>query len=172
MTDEGVEYDALGNATKLPAVDAGGQELGSSYYVDGQVATQEQNKTLDSYVYDPAGRTMEATAEDTETKAGRRIVSHYAGPGEAVTWTSEGTEKSSRNIPGIGGPPYVLPPELTFENCYTYQRYKKMTESCLKLIPLLEKSPMTLSPRQAYEAARWWAAPQATRQNLSSSLPC
>ena len=64
---EGVEYEALGNATKLLAVDAGGQELGSSYYVDGQVATREQNKTLDSYVYDLAGRTMETTAEDTET---------------------------------------------------------------------------------------------------------
>ena len=88
LTDEGVEYEALGNATKLPAVDAGRQELVSSYYVDGQVATQEQSKTLDSYVYDPAGRTMEATAEDTETKASRRIVSHYAGLGETVTWTS------------------------------------------------------------------------------------
>ena len=32
LTDEGVEYEALGNTTKLPAVDAGGQELSSSYY--------------------------------------------------------------------------------------------------------------------------------------------
>ena len=65
-------------------MDAGEHEIKSTYYVDNQIATQEQNKILDSYVYDPAGRTMEASTENTETKATTKIVSHYAGAGSAL----------------------------------------------------------------------------------------
>ncbi|MGA9875624.1 MAG: hypothetical protein WBQ21_07435 [Solirubrobacteraceae bacterium] len=103
LTDEGVEYEAFGNTTKLPAADAGEHAITSTYYVDSQVATQEQHKILDSYVYDPLGRTMQTSSENTETKAKTTTVSHYAGPGSAVTWTSEGTEKWTRSIPGIDG---------------------------------------------------------------------
>jgi DNA-binding beta-propeller fold protein YncE len=103
LTDEGIEYEAFGNTTKLPAADAEGHEIKSTYYLDNQVATQEQNHVLDSYLYDPAGRAMQTSSENTETKAKTTLVSHYAGPGEAVTWTSEGTEKWSKNIPGIDG---------------------------------------------------------------------
>ena len=103
LTDSGVEYEAFGDTTKLPAVDAGEHEIKSTYDVDGQVATQEQNKTLDSYVYDPVGRTMETSSENTETKAKSTILSHYSGTDGAPTWTSEGVEKWSRNVPGIGG---------------------------------------------------------------------
>jgi hypothetical protein len=103
LTDEGIEYEPLGNTTKLPAADAEGHEIKSTYYLDNQVATQEQNHVLDSYLYDPAGRTMQTSSENTETKAKTTLIDHYAGPGEATTWTSEGTEKWSRNIPGIDG---------------------------------------------------------------------
>ncbi len=103
LTDEGIEYESLGNTTKLPATDAGGKEIKSSFYVDGQAATQEQNGIANSYIYDPAGRTMETTSENIGTKASSISISHYAAPGEVVTWTSEGAEKWSRNIPGIGG---------------------------------------------------------------------
>jgi hypothetical protein len=55
-----VSYDAFANVTALPSADAGGHELKSSYYVDNQVASQEQQqagkaKTI-SLSYDPAGR--------------------------------------------------------------------------------------------------------------------
>jgi hypothetical protein len=39
----------------------------------------------------------------SEGKTGGKTISHYAGPGGALTWTSEGPEKWSRNIPGIDG---------------------------------------------------------------------
>ncbi|HEY5195238.1 MAG TPA: 6-bladed beta-propeller [Solirubrobacteraceae bacterium] len=103
LTDEKVTYETFGNITKLPATDAGGHELTSSYYIDGQVAGQEQNKELIGYKYDPAGRTTETASENTEIKAKTTLVSHYAGTGSALTWTSEGTEKWVRNIPGIDG---------------------------------------------------------------------
>ena len=102
LTDENVVYETFGDVTKLPANDAGGHELTSAYYVDSQVASQEQNKQLIDYKYDPAGRTTEAISENTETKAKTTTVSHYAGTSE-LTWTSEGTEKWTRNIPGIDG---------------------------------------------------------------------
>jgi len=102
LNDVGVTYDALDNVTVLPAVDAGGHELKSSYYVDNQVASQEQEqagkaKTI-SFSYDPAGRTRETLATGQSA-----AISHYAGPGEALSWSSEGSAIWSRNIPGIDG---------------------------------------------------------------------
>ncbi len=103
LTDEGIEYETFGNTTKLPASDADGHELASAYYVDNQLASQEQNKQLVDYIYDPLGRTLETTTENKETKAKSTKVLHYAGAGGAQTWTSEGTEKWTRNVPGIDG---------------------------------------------------------------------
>jgi NHL repeat len=100
LIDEGIAYEALGNITTMPAADAGGHELASTYYVDNQVYTQKQNGETLTYTYDPAGRTMQTVSEG---KTAAKTISHYAGPGEAVTWTSEGTETWSRNIPGIDG---------------------------------------------------------------------
>jgi YD repeat-containing protein len=109
LLDPGVAYDALGNMTKIPASDAGGLPITSSFYVDNQVAIQEQNEKSISYTYDPAGRTMIAKAK---TPSGTSTtISHYAGPGDALTWMCEEAgeckeEKESkwtRNIPGIDG---------------------------------------------------------------------
>jgi YD repeat-containing protein len=103
LIDPGVEYETLGNVTKLPAADATGAELNDSteldsgYYVDSQLATQTQDGKTIHYTYDPEGRTLE-----TET-AGTTITSHYAGPGEGVTWTSEANGRWTREIPGIDG---------------------------------------------------------------------
>jgi hypothetical protein len=56
------------------------------------VASQEQNKQLVGYAYDPLGRTLETTSENKETKAKSTKVFHYAGAGGALTWTSEGCQ--------------------------------------------------------------------------------
>jgi YD repeat-containing protein len=102
LNDAGVSYDALGNITALPAADAGGHELKSSYYVDNQVASQEQEQEgkakAISFSYDPAGRIRETIATGQSA-----AVSHFAGPGEALSWTSEGSAIWSRDIPGIDG---------------------------------------------------------------------
>ena len=102
LMDEGIEYESMGNVTKLAASDSNGHELVSAYYTDSQVASEEQNGQLVDYTYDPLGRTLEMTSEDQGTKARSTKVLHYAGSG-ASTWTSEGTEKWTRKIPGIGG---------------------------------------------------------------------
>jgi DNA-binding beta-propeller fold protein YncE len=99
-TDAGVTYETFGNATKLPASDAGEHEITSSYYVDGQVASQTQNEETVNNYYDPAGRTRETVSAG---KTASTVISHYAGTGNALTWTTEGAEKWTRNVPGIDG---------------------------------------------------------------------
>ena len=109
LIDPGVTYDALGNMIKVPAADAGGMAIASTFYADNQVATQEQNSKKISYGYDPTGRTL--TAELKQSSGTTKTISHYAGPGEELMWTCEEAgeckeEKESkwtRNIPGIGG---------------------------------------------------------------------
>jgi sugar lactone lactonase YvrE len=109
LIDTGVEYEALGNQTKIPAADAGEHEITASFYTDNQVAVQKQNGETTSYSYDPEGRT-EKTVSEGGTKA--TVVNHYPGPGEAISWACEETVKEceegkgtkwTRDIPGIDG---------------------------------------------------------------------
>jgi sugar lactone lactonase YvrE len=100
LEDPGVAYEELGNTTKLSAADAGGHELTTSYYVDGQVASQTQNEQTLEYRYDPSGR---AETTISKGKVATTTVSHYAGGGEAVTWVAEVAGAWTRDIPGIDG---------------------------------------------------------------------
>ncbi len=100
LEDAGVSYEELGDATKVPAADAGEQELTAGYYTDGQTAKTSQNGESISYTYDPAGRSLAVVSSG---KTSGTNVEHYAGSGEAISWTSEGAEKWSRKIPGIDG---------------------------------------------------------------------
>lgn len=97
LVDSEVTYDALGDETKLPAADAGKYELKSTFYNDGQVASQTQHEETIEYQYDPTGRTRETIAKGTKN------ITHYPGPGEALSWLDEGSGKWSRNIPGVDG---------------------------------------------------------------------
>ncbi len=98
LSDSGVAYDAFGNMTNVPATDAEGHELASTFYVDNAVATQTQNGVTSSYQLDPEGRVRETTS------GGKTTISHYDASGEAVAWTSvTGEENVKRNIPGIDG---------------------------------------------------------------------
>jgi streptogramin lyase len=96
LADGGMAYDGLGNVTKLPAADAEGKELTSTFYVDNAVATQTQGGVTNEYKLDPEGRTRETITGSTKT------ISHYDGGGEAVAWT-ESAEQWTRNISGIDG---------------------------------------------------------------------
>ncbi|HXB66097.1 MAG TPA: DUF6531 domain-containing protein [Solirubrobacteraceae bacterium] len=100
LTDTGITYDPLGNITNLPAADAEGHTLESTFYVDNAVATQTQNGVTNDYYPDPDGRTLETIT------GSKKLTTHYDGAGEAIAWSSEGsgeTEKWTRDIPGIDG---------------------------------------------------------------------
>jgi hypothetical protein len=97
LTDTGISYDSFGNITKLPAADAEGHELSSTFYVDNAVASQSQNGVTNNYYLDSEGRVRETVSGATTT------ITHYDGPGDGVAWTSETGGKSTRNIAGIDG---------------------------------------------------------------------
>ncbi len=105
IADTGIEYESLGNITNLPAADAEGHAIKSTFYTDGAVASQSQNSVTNEYGLDPAGRVF------TITTGGKTTINHYDGIGETVAWSCEagiGTEtceagKWTRNIPGIDG---------------------------------------------------------------------
>jgi YD repeat-containing protein len=97
LNDAGITYSELGNTVTLPAADAGGHTLTSTYYSDGQVEIQTQNEETHTYSLDPAGRIRKAVT------AGATAISHYGGPGTTPAWTSEGSEKWTRSIAGADG---------------------------------------------------------------------
>jgi RHS repeat-associated protein len=100
LQETGVSYETFGNITGLPAADAGGTALTSSYYVNNTLASQEQNGEKITYNLDPDERVRETVATGT-TKA--TVTSHYAGPGDAPAWTITSTGSWTRNITGING---------------------------------------------------------------------
>jgi RHS repeat-associated protein len=108
LTDTGTSYDPFGgNIEKLPAKDAGGTELTSTFYVDNRLATQSQKPTPESstpetigYSLDPARRTDEIVSTGN-TPADETL--HYSGPGETPAWTSEPSGKTTREIATMNG---------------------------------------------------------------------
>ncbi len=100
LDETGVSYEAFGNITGLPAEDAGGTALTSSFYINNMLATQEQNGEKLSYNRDPNGRILETIATGT-TKS--TVKSHYAGPGDSPAWTITSTGSWTRYITGIDG---------------------------------------------------------------------
>ena len=100
LTDAGIAYDAFGDITKLPAVDAGGSEVTSTYYADETLATQTQAGETIGYYLDPTGRTRQRVATGTTNST---TTLHYSGEGRAPAWTEDTLGKWTRNIPGIEG---------------------------------------------------------------------
>jgi RHS repeat-associated protein len=101
LNDSGIAYDAFGNILQLPAADAGGSELTSSFYVNDELASQTQNGETIGYYPDPTGRTREAVSTG---KTSADIISHYAGGGDSPAWTvEEPSGHWTRNIAGIDG---------------------------------------------------------------------
>jgi YD repeat-containing protein len=100
VIDTGIVYDAFGDTTKLPAADAGGNEVTSTYYSSGQLLSQTQSGKTLTYGLDPGGRIRETV---TTGSGSGTVISHYAGPGGRPIWTSESAEHWTRNIPGIDG---------------------------------------------------------------------
>lgn len=101
LTDEGVAYAPFGEITTLPAKDAGGAALESSFYTNGHLAEQHQGEENIAYTLDPADRVARIVDSGSTVKT---LINHYAGPGETPSWTEEPTSGHwSRNIHAFGG---------------------------------------------------------------------
>jgi RHS repeat-associated protein len=99
LTDEGIKYDSFGRITSLPAKDAGGSTLTTTFYSNEMVATQSQNGLTNSYQLDAGGRPRELKV--TGSKEATEVF-HYAGGSDSPVWTAKGSEWT-RSIAGIGG---------------------------------------------------------------------
>jgi RHS repeat-associated protein len=100
LTDTGASYDAFGDITALPAADAGKYELKSTFYVDNQLASSEQNGQTIGYDLDPAHRPSEIVSTG---KVVADEVQHYIGSGSSPSWTGETSGKYTRYISGLNG---------------------------------------------------------------------
>jgi RHS repeat-associated protein len=95
-----IAYDGFGRITTLPAADAGGHALVTSYYSTNMVATQSQNGIANSYELDATGR-QRARLQGGGGLEGTEVF-HYDGSSDSVAWTERGTSWT-REIGGIGG---------------------------------------------------------------------
>jgi RHS repeat-associated protein len=99
LVDTGVAYDPFGRITSLPAADAGGKALASTFFSNDMVANQTQNGVSNTFELDASLRQRQRLQggglEGTE-------VFHYDGGSDSPAWTQLGSTWS-RSIAGIGG---------------------------------------------------------------------
>jgi RHS repeat-associated protein len=101
LTDPGVSYDSFGDTTKLPAGDAGGSAVESSFYSSGVLESQTQNGQTIAYQLDPSGRARQIVDTGTTNST---TINHYAGPSDSPSWTLEPVSSHwSRDVSGISG---------------------------------------------------------------------
>jgi RHS repeat-associated protein len=100
LVNSGIVYDNFGRIISLPAADAGGNSLTTTYFGNDMIASQSQGGVTNSFQLDASLRQRSrlqgsAGLEGTE-------VFHYNNPGDSPTWTERGSVWT-RNIVGIGG---------------------------------------------------------------------
>ncbi|HEY8816496.1 MAG TPA: RHS repeat-associated core domain-containing protein [Candidatus Dormibacteraeota bacterium] len=96
----GLTYDNFGRITSLPAADAGGNTLTTSYFSNDMVASQSQGAITNTFQLDAALRQRQRTQTGGGLEGAE--VFHYAGETDSPAWTQRGTTWT-RNIVGIGG---------------------------------------------------------------------
>jgi RHS repeat-associated protein len=99
LIDEGTTYDSWGRITSLPAKDAGGSTLTTTFYSSDMVATQSQGGLTNSYQLDSTGRPRELKVTGAKELT---EVFHYAGGSDSPAWTARGSAWT-RYIGGIEG---------------------------------------------------------------------
>ncbi len=99
LTDQSVSYDAWGDTLTLPAADAGGYALTSTYYATGALHTQAQSGETISYSLDPASRVRERVGTGNTSSD---EIDHYSDSADSPSWTSTASDWT-RNIEGIDG---------------------------------------------------------------------
>jgi RHS repeat-associated protein len=95
----GVTYDSFGRITALPAADAGGKALTSTFFSNDMVAVQAQNGVTNTFELDASLRQRQRLQGGGLEGA---EVFHYDSGSDSPAWTQRGSVWS-RNIAGIGG---------------------------------------------------------------------
>jgi RHS repeat-associated protein len=96
----GLTYDNFGRITSLPAADAGGTALTSTYYSNDLIKSQSQGGITNTFELDGALR--QRTRTQTGGSEPGTEVYHYADTSDSPAWIDRGSSWS-RNVVGIGG---------------------------------------------------------------------
>jgi len=99
LTDSGIVYDSFGRITSLPAKDAGGSILSTTFFGNEMIASQSQAGLTNSYQLDANRRVRQVV--QSGSKEGTEVL-HYAMSSDSTAWTERGSVWT-RNIGGIGG---------------------------------------------------------------------
>jgi RHS repeat-associated protein len=100
LTDPGITYNAFGDIISLPASDAGGSTLTSTYYADNTTNTLTQSGETITNSLDPTGRTREQRSTGTTSSD---ITNHYSDSSDSPAWTIDTNNNWARDITGIDG---------------------------------------------------------------------
>src|SRR5260221_5682100 len=100
LIDSGIAYDNFGRITSLPATDAGGETLTTSYYSNDLVQSQTQGAIINTYELDATLRQRLRT-QTGGSEPGTEVY-HYAGGSDSPAWIDRSTSWS-RSIIGIDG---------------------------------------------------------------------
>lgn len=100
LNDSGVVHDNFGRITTLPASDAGGQSLTTSYFATNMIATQSQGGVTNTFELDAIGR-QRSRLQGGAGLEGIEVL-HYNNLGDSAAWSERGSAWT-RNIVGIGG---------------------------------------------------------------------
>jgi RHS repeat-associated protein len=89
-SDSGYTYDGFGRTLSVPAVDAGGSQLTSTYYVDDRVRTLSQAGKTQTFNLDPAERVR---LQQTTDKPDQLL--HYGDDSDNPAWVDLGGAQSN-----------------------------------------------------------------------------
>jgi len=96
IVDSGYTYERFGRTLTVPAADAGGHRLDSTYYVNDLAHTLTQNGVTTTLSLDPnkRPRLQQKTGTDNRTE-------HYADDTDTTSWTATGPTSYERQITGL-----------------------------------------------------------------------
>jgi RHS repeat-associated protein len=102
LTGSGYAYDAFGRTLAVPAADAGGSQLTSSYYVDDRVRQMTQGSVTQTFNLDPLERVrLQSTTGQPDSKF------HYSDDSDNSSWIDLGGANSNWQR-FVGGPDGML----------------------------------------------------------------
>jgi RHS repeat-associated protein len=140
LTDAGITYDSFGRITSLPAKDAGGSTLKTSFYSNEMLASQSQGGLTNSYQLDAMGRVRQVV--QTGSKEGTEVL-HYAMASDSTAWTERGSAWT-RNIGGIGGELAAIQPS-------TGETSLQLTNLHGDIVSVASLSPTAKEPTAKFE---------------------
>jgi RHS repeat-associated protein len=97
LVDSGYSYDSFGRTLTVPAGDAGGRQLTSTYYVNDRAQSVKQDNITTTFLLDPTLRTRVRQVSGSADE-----IQHYGDDSDDPIYTEQGSDYE-REISGLDG---------------------------------------------------------------------